>query len=257
MFYRLRLLWIDAVAVLFCLLITTSGCNTPGAAPGAGKELEENTVKAESIDEEGFTPLLDGKTLEGWEGDPAFWRMEQGILVGEITASTPIKTNSFIIWRGGTTADFELKTDFRITAEGNSGINYRSEEVPGIPLALKGYQADIDGKNVYTGLNYEERGRTFLARRGEKVKIETGMKPELIEKISSEDSLFAKIRKGDWNQYHLIAKGNHLQHYINGTLMSEVTDNDTLNRKLSGLLGLQVHVGPPMKVEYRNLRIKK
>lgn len=201
--------------------------------------------------------MFDGKTLGGWEGDPAFWRIEQGILIGEITASTPIKTNSFLIWRGGTTADFELKTDFRITPEGNSGINYRSEEVPSIPFALKGYQADIDGKNQYTGLNYEERGRTFLARRGEKVKIETGMKPELIEKISSEDSLFAKIRKGDWNQYHLIVKGNHLQHYINGALMSEATDNDTLNRKLSGLLGLQVHVGPPMKVEYRDMRIKR
>ncbi len=208
-------------------------------------------------DKEGYKQLFDGKTLKGWEGDTTYWRMENGILVGEITPATLLKTNSFLIWRAGVTEDFELKTFFRITSGGNSGINYRSEEFPGVPFALKGYQADIDGKNTYTGLNYEERGRTFLARRGEKATIETGKKPEVVAQLGSDESLLAKIKTNDWNEYHLIAKGNHLQHYINGVLMSEVIDNDTENRKSSGLLGVQVHVGPPMKVEYRNMRLKR
>jgi hypothetical protein len=208
-------------------------------------------------DKEGNEQLFDGKTLKGWEGDTTYWRMENGILVGEITPATLLKTNSFLIWRAGVTENFELKTYFRITSGGNSGINYRSEEFPGVPFALKGYQADIDGKNTYTGLNYEERGRTFLARRGEKARIETGKKPEVVAKLGTDESLLAKIKPNDWNEYHLIAKGNHLQHYINGVLMSEVIDDDTEHRKSSGLLGVQVHVGPPMKVEYRNMRLKR
>jgi hypothetical protein len=251
MYYRLRFPPRRSSQFAALLFLALGSCNTPEPAPQATKE----TVIQK--DNEGFVQMFDGKTLNGWEGDSTFWRMEDGILVGELTASTPIKTNSFLIWRDGVTADFELKTDFRITPDGNSGINYRSEEMPGIPFALKGYQADIDGKNTYTGLNYEERGRTFLARRSEKVIIETSKKPELLEHISTDDSLLSKIKTGDWNEYYLIAKGNHLQHYINGVLMSDVTDNDTVNRKFSGLLGLQVHVGPPMKVEYRNLRIKQ
>ena len=227
----------------FLLVVLTLTCfTTPGLS---------------QTDKEGYQQLFDGKTLKGWEGDTTYWRMENGILVGEITPATLLKTNSFLIWRAGVTENFELKTFFRITAEGNSGINYRSEEFPGVPFALKGYQADIDGKNTYTGLNYEERGRTFLARRGEKARIETGKKPEVVAKLGSDESLLAKIKTNDWNEYHLIAKGNHLQHYINGVLMSEVTDDDKENRKSSGLLGVQVHVGPPMKVEYRNMRLKK
>jgi Domain of Unknown Function (DUF1080) len=208
-------------------------------------------------DKEGYVQMFDGKTLKGWEGDTTYWRMDNGMLTGEITPAHLLKVNSFLIWRGGVTADFELKTEFKITSEGNSGINYRSEEVPGVRFGLRGYQADIDGKNTYTGLNYEERGRAFLARRGEKAKIETGGKPVLIAKIATDEALLAKIKSNDWNEYHLVVKGNHLQHYINGVLMSDFIDDDTVNRKSSGLLGVQVHVGPPMKVQYRKMRIKQ
>jgi hypothetical protein len=153
--------------------------------------------------------------------------------------------------------DFEFKAEFRITPSGNSGINYRSEEVPGVPFALKGYQADIDGGNKYTGQNYEERGRQFLAYRGQRVIIEPGGKPEVTGMTGARDSLIKIIKKGDWNEYHLIVKGTNMKHFINGVLMSEVTDLDVANRKLKGLLGVQVHVGPPMKIEYRNLRLKR
>lgn len=226
-------------------------------------------IKAQGIvdSRDGFVPLLDGKTFAGWEGDMTYWRMENGILIGETTQDAPLKTNTFLIWRNDAPSDFELITEFRITTSGNSGINYRSEEVEGVPFALKGYQADIDGGNNYTGQNYEERGRTTLAYRGQKTLIptsDTGEKVRnawsavIVEKqLGSSDSLKTVIKSEDWNECHLVVKGNRLQHYINGVLMSDVTDNDTVNRKLNGFIGIQLHVGPPMKVEYKNLRIKQ
>src|SRR5688572_20164107 len=122
-------------------------------------------------EEDGFVQIFDGKTLKDWQGDTAYWSVEDGNLVGKITPDKLLKTNSFIVWSGGTTDDFELKAEFRITESGNSGINYRSEPVPEVPNALRGYQADIDGRNNYTGQNYEERGRTTLAYQGEQVVI--------------------------------------------------------------------------------------
>lgn len=209
-------------------------------------------------DKNGFVQLFDGKTLKGWEGDPVHWRVENGTIIGEVTAATQLKQNTFLIWRGGTPTDFELKASYRISAGGNSGIQYRSEQLKDLPFVLKGYQADIDGANKYTGLNYEERGRGFLAARGQKVKIETGQKPTITGSLGSSDSLMSVIKGNDqWNEYHLIVKGNHMQHYINGVLMSDATDNDTANQKFTGLLGLQAHVTPSMKVEFKNILLKK
>src|SRR5256885_3274629 len=102
-------------------------------------------------EDSGYEVIFDGKSLDGWEGDPKYWRVENGALVGEVTPETLLKTNSFLIWRGGATKDFELKVEYRISANGNSGINYRSVEVPGVPFGMRGYQADIDGQNRYTG----------------------------------------------------------------------------------------------------------
>src|SRR5229473_4034629 len=102
-------------------------------------------------DEPGFKPIFDGKTLEGWKGDPKYWRVEDGALVGEVTPETLLKRNSFIIWRNGAPKDFELKVDYRITLNGNSGINYRSVILSDDKFGMRGYQADIDGQNRYTG----------------------------------------------------------------------------------------------------------
>lgn len=246
---------------LLSLLILIS-CTTLGMSQSKFKK-----------DKDGFVQIFDGKTLEGWEGDPTYWRVENGNLVGEITPATLLKRNSFIVWRGGLTTDFELKVEYRVSKGGNSGINYRSEEVKGVPYALRGYQADLDGAQRYTGSNYEERGRTTLASRGEKVllkpvknnadSLQAHIKnnhwvPSIVtNSLGNADSLKSHIKNEDWNEYHLIVKGNRLQHYINGVLMSDVTDNDTVNRKFKGLLGVQVHVGPPMTIEYRNFRLKQ
>jgi hypothetical protein len=259
-------------ACLALSLAMVAGCKRSGEnKPESDEAMQAPAATAD----DGFVQIFDGKSLTDWEGDTTYWSVRNGNLVGEITPTTLLKSNSFIIWRGGTTGDFELKTEFRITESGNSGINYRSEALEDVPHALRGYQADIDGKNNYTGQNYEERGRTTLAYRGEQVLVSTQDNPddpeslranirnnawtrrEVTGSLGSSDSLKALIRGNDWNTCHIIAKGNRLQHFINGVLMSDVTDDDTVNGKRTGLLGVQVHVGPPMVVEYRNIRLKQ
>jgi hypothetical protein len=217
-------------------------------------------------DKDGFTPLFDGKTLKGWDGDASIWKMKDGVVVGQADSPLTLKANTFLIYKGGKPGDFELRTDYRISKGGNSGIQYRSDSVPGVPFGLKGYQADIDGDNSYSGQNYEERGRTTLAYRGQKVTIPFAKDAQsknnawsamLVDgSLGNRDSLKSNFKDG-WNECRLVIKGNRLQHFINGVLMSDVTDNDTANRKMTGLLGLQVHAGHIMKVEYRNMRIKQ
>lgn len=206
----------------------------------------------------GFESIFDG-TLKQWEGDPTYWRAENGVLIGEVKPETLLKKNSFIIWRGGDLADFELKLEYRVSDKGNSGINYRSIQVPDpvTKWAMQGYQADIDGQDQWSGQNYEERGRTFLAYRGQSVILKPGQKPEVAKVLGDRAELQKQVKKNDWNEVHLILKGNRLQHFTNGVLMSEVLDEDPEKQKASGLLGVQVHVGPPMKIEYRNIRVKR
>jgi hypothetical protein len=223
-------------------------------APAAAQQVAP-TPGAE--DETGFEAIFDGKTLEGWDGDAKYWRVEDGVLVGEITPETILKQNSFIIWRGREPGDFELKVDFRITAGGNSGINYRSEAVEDVPFAVRGYQFDIDGANKYTGQNYEERGRTFLALRGDVGRIDADGKARIVGSVGDGAELAKLIKGEDWNASHLIVRGNVMTHLIDGRVMSVVVDDDAAHRKFQGLLGMQVHVGPPMKVEYRNIRLKR
>lgn len=219
---------------------------------------------------DGFVSIFDGSTLNGWEGDPVYWRVENEILVGEVTPSTLLQRNSFIVWKNGLIRDFEFKAEYRVTSEGNSGINYRSEPVEGVPYALVGYQCDIDGRNQFTGMNYEERRRTTIAKPGQKVMLKTPDSPMLSDNIKNNtwlpaietgltgnlEELKSQIKSNDWNVVHIIVKGNKMQHYINGNLMSEVIDKDRINSRREGFLGVQVHVGPPMKIEYRNMMIK-
>lgn len=211
-------------------------------------------------EEPGFRSIFNGNSLDGWEGDPVYWRVEDGSLVGEIRPETVVKSNTFVIWQGGEPADFELKLDYRITAGGNSGINYRSVVVPdpvtpANRFAMRGYQCDIDAANQYTGNNYEEKGRRFLAVRGQMTRITGTRKPIILSSLGDAAELASSFRAG-WNSVHLIARGNTLIHTINGRLMCVVVDDDKAGRQASGKIGVQVHVGPPMKVEYRNLRLR-
>ncbi|MBZ5856106.1 3-keto-disaccharide hydrolase [Flavihumibacter profundi] len=236
------------------LIVTVmASCNNP-----APKEKEAETATSDTAAATpGFVPIFDGKSFAGWEGDTSFWHIENGVLTGLETKDHKLKTNTFMIWKGGEPSDFEFKAEYRISSGGNSGVQYRSELVKDIPYALKGYQADIDGADVYTGQNYEERGRGFLAMRGQIATIPTNEKPVITGSLGNPDSLKLKIHPNDWNELHLVVKGNHMLHYVNGVLMSETTDNDTINRKDKGLIGLQLHVMDDMKVEYRNIQLKQ
>lgn len=223
--------------------------------------------------QENFIRLFDGKSLTGWEFDPVYWSVKEGAIVGEITAETLLKNNTFIIWKGGEVGDFELKVDYWISESGNSGVQYRSDRVKEVPFALRGYQADIDGGNRYTGQNYEERKRTTLAYRGQKTRIisqpDSILDPRgfveqnawkglnLTSELGDRTELGTLIKKGEWNTIHIVAKGQVLKHFVNGVLMSEVHDEDSKNRMSQGLMGFQVHVGPPMKVMFKNIELKK
>jgi hypothetical protein len=217
---------------------------------------------------DGFTRIFDGTSLQGWDGDPAFWRAEDGAIVGQTTPAHKLTENTFIIWRGGEPGDFELKLEYRISAT-NSGIQIRSVHLPagtdagrGAKIAgkwvLKGYQADIDFANQYTGQIYEERGRAFLAMRGQFSHVTADGTPEVVGSLeASADALKALIKPTDWNQVHLIARGNMITEILNGHVTSVLVDDDAKGRALKGLLGFQIHVGDPMKVEFRNIWLKQ
>ena len=215
----------------------------------------------------GFVSIFDGTTLKGWDGDTKFWRVEGGAIVGQTTADNPLKENTFIVWRGGEPADFELKVEYRISAT-NSGIQIRSVHLPAGTQqgrgavagnwVLKGYQCDIDAENRYTGQVYEERGRGFLAMRGQFVYVPDGGGPKVVGALQrSADELLKVIKVNDWNQAHVIARGNMITEILNGHVTSTLVDDDTKARALKGLLGFQIHVGDPMKVEFKNIWLKQ
>ena len=212
-------------------------------------------------DHAGFESIFDGTSLKGWDGDPSFWRAENREIVGQSTEQNPLKQNTFLIWRGGEPADFELKVEYRMNST-NSGVQIRSVQLPpGGDVGkwvMKGYQADIDFANQYTGQIYEERGRGFLAMRGQAVYVPDEGRPKVIGNLQqSADELKAVIKTNDWNQVHLVARGNTIVQILNGAVTSIVIDDDSKNRTLRGLLGFQMHTGPPMKVEFRNIWLKE
>jgi len=208
-------------------------------------------------DHGGFTRIFDGTTLKGWDGDPTFWRVEGGAIVGQSTPEKKVERNTFMIWRGGEPKDFELKVEYRMNST-NSGIQYRSVELPEVgKWVLKGYQADIDFANQFTGQIYEERGRGFLALRGQAGYVGPGGPPShAIGTLEDGEFLKSLIKQNDWNQVHIIARGGTLVQIVNGHVMSVLVDDDPKGRALGGLLGFQMHVGEPMKVEFRNIWLK-
>ncbi len=221
-------------------------------------------------DRTGFQSIFDG-TMKNWDGDPAIWKAEGNVLTGTTTAENPLKENTFVIWRGGEPGDFELKVEYRMSAT-NSGIQFRSVRLPqGTPApspnnpdgkiagkwVLKGYQADIDFANQFTGMIYEERGRGFLMVRGQAVEIGPDGASRQIGKLEmNADELKSLIKPGEWNTVHLIARGNTIMNIVNGHVTAFIVDDDPKGRAMKGLLGFQIHVGDPMKIEFRNIYLK-
>jgi hypothetical protein len=212
------------------------------------------TAGLEGADEAGFESLFNGQSLEGWDGNPELWSVREGVITGQTTAEKPTKGNTFLIWRKGEVSDFELRCEFRIVG-GNSGVQYRSKEVS--QWVMSGYQADFDSAGVWTGSLYEEKARGVLAKRGNKVVATAEGKLENAGQTASEKEILDSVKKEDWNSYTIIAQGNHLVQKLNDITTVDFTDSDSAKRAEKGLLALQLHAGPPMLVQFRNIRLKK
>ena len=209
---------------------------------------------------EGFVSIFNGQNLTGWQGCPNIWRVENGAIVGRTTADGPahITYNHFLIWTGGEVDDFVLRFEIKICRAGNSGMQYRSWRNPDAnrPYSVFGYQADIDGEHRFSGILYGEGFRDVLCWRGQKTVIGDDSRPTEISRFANSDRLREKLEFEDWNHYEVIARGFTFTNIINGYVMSICTDEDTERRRESGILAIQAHTGPPMKVEVRNIRIK-
>jgi hypothetical protein len=198
--------------------------------------------------------LFDGKTLQGWSGLAANWSVQDGAITGENKADAPVAQNTFLVYEKPV-KDFELTLEFKIVG-GNSGIQYRSKVFDKDKFIVGGYQADIDANKRYMGINYEERGRGIMAERGEIVSVDAQGKKSRVGSAGDADALLSQVKWEDWNRYKIVAKGHVLQHYINDQLMSEVQDSESAKSAAEGVLALQLHAGPPMKVQFKNIMLK-
>jgi len=203
--------------------------------------------------------LFNGKDLTGWKGLD-FWSVEDGCITGRTTKEKPTKGNTFLVWQGGEIGDFEFTFKYKIVG-GNSGVQYRSKVVDEKGYVVAGYQADFEAGKTYSGILYEEKGRGILAQRGQKTVIKDGEKPgkakvEVTGEVGKSAEIQAKIKAEDWNEYRIVAQGGHLQHYINGVQTVDVTDETAVGAK-KGILALQLHAGPAMVVQFKDLVLKE
>lgn len=200
---------------------------------------------------EGFRAIFNGQDLTDWDGSPEYWSVKDGCLTG-VTDGT-LKYNRFIIWRGGTLKNFELRVQVKVTPGGNSGLNYRSQHRPDLgDGVVTGYQCDVVANRPdYNGMLYEERGRRILAHTGEKVIIDIEGQPWVVGNFEVKE-----FKPGEWHRYRVLVEGNHHQHWIDGHPTVDVLDLDEKHRALEGILGVQVHVGPPMQIQYRDFFVK-
>lgn len=216
--------------------------------------------------EEGFTSLFNGKDLAGWTGNSDLWSVEGGAITGKTGESPKNKLthNTFLVYTGDSVDDFELRLQYKIVG-GNSGVQYRSRLLPAGKFGpiVTGYQADIEAGSVYSGILYEERGRGILAKRGEVTKVRTNSedpkKPniEVVGSVGNSEEIQKNIKSEEWNDFTVIANGNQFTHIINGRVTVSVVDEDLPSRSKSGVLALQIHQGPVMTIQYRNIRIRK
>ena len=203
-------------------------------------------------EDDGFTSLFNGTDLSGWDGDPALWKVENGIVIGTCEGPGAMENNSFLIWRGGTVEDFELRVTMRVVGDNNSGIQYRSRERPDIgPWVISGYQCDVHPAIEHTGMTYEEKGRGIFGLNGKSVMLDPQGERWLTAEHEPVD-----VDVSEWNEYTVIAQGNRLIHTVNGQLSSELIDCHDSGRSLQGLLAIQLHRGNPNRVEIKDLRIK-
>jgi hypothetical protein len=251
---------------------TTAPTEQPSPAPGgrAGGRGFFAFTEPSPID---YVALFDGVSLKGWEGNPKFWRVENGAIVGESTPANP-SGNSYLVYRGLEAKDFTLKFEVKVEGSGGTGIQYRSKT--GLPwLApipenvtanvgpvnldwmMTGPQADFWPSEVYTGQFYSENTpMRILAWRGQVVEGFGAASKRLMGTIAERQALGAVVHVNDWNQYTVIARGGTFIHVVNGQLMAVMIDDDPVSsNNQSGLFGIEIEA--ITKVSVRNMWVKK
>jgi uncharacterized protein (TIGR03067 family) len=216
-----------------------------------------------SAAEDGFKSLFNGRDLTGWTGRTNHWSVQDGAITGVTTKENPARGNNFLIARDGdknlVVDDFEVRFSYKFTGPwGNSGLQFRSVDRDN--FVVSGYQADFEVGPTYSGILYEEGGRGILCERGQKVVVKEGEggkpKIEVVGSVGDTRDIQAAIRTNGWNDYVVIVKGNHIQEFINGKQTVDVTDEQSSKAAKSGILALQLHAGDPMKVQFKDIRIK-
>jgi len=212
-------------------------------------------LKAASASEadEGFASIFNSKDLTGWDGDPRLWSVKEGVIRGETTKENPARGNTFLIWRGGMLNDFELRLRFRIH-NGNSGVQVRSRDRGN--WVVSGYQVEVAPSKKQMGLFYDEKGRKRLATAGQKAVIDAKGEIKVVGSLGEPEKIQEAYKEKDWNDLVVVGRGNHLIQKINDVVFSEVTDEHEAVRTTSGILALQIHTGPPMVVEFKDIRLK-
>ncbi|MBT5926310.1 MAG: sulfatase-like hydrolase/transferase [Verrucomicrobia bacterium] len=212
---------------------------------------ESSAAVSHSSGKDGFVDLLGNRGLGQWSGDSKYWSVENGVLTG--IADGSLKMNRFITWKGSTIRNFDLRVKVKISAGGNSGIQYRGQSRPDLGLdVVTGYQCDVVAKTAkYNGMLYEEKGRRILSHTGEKVIVDAGGQPWVVESLPIKE-----FAPEVWHDYRVLVRGNHHQHWIDGHPTADLIDLDAKGRALEGVLAVQLHVGPPMQVQYKDFKTK-
>jgi hypothetical protein len=220
-------------------------------APAIAETPKSNIKSAAQPDADGFVAIFNGKNLDGWAFDPQYWSVEDGALTGVTDGS--LKTNRFITWTGSTVKNFDLQVKVKVTAGGNSGLQYRGTMRPDLGSDIvTGYQCDVVSDNPdYNGMLYEEKGRRILSHTGEKVIVDVDGRPWIVEKMPVKN-----FPADQWHDYRVLVEGNHHRHWIDGHPTADLIDLDEKGRALEGVLAVQVHVGPAMKIQYKDFKLK-
>ena len=202
--------------------------------------------------EDGFANLIaPGNRIRNWSGDSQYWSKKDGVLIGRTDGS--LNMNRFITWKVATVRNFDLRVKVRVTDGGNSGIQYRGLSRPDIGLdVVTGYQCDVvANQSKYNGMLYEEKGRRILSHTGEKVIVDGNGQPWVVGNFPVEE-----FQPGEWYEYRVLAEANRHRHWINDHPTTDVIDLDENARSEEGVLAMQVHVGPAMTIEYKEMKIK-
>jgi hypothetical protein len=211
----------------------------------------------------GFTPIFNGKDLTGWQGLTEYWSVEDGCLTGKTTAEHPLTRSTYLFYHGDKWSNFELRATYRFVGKfGNSGINFRTEELPN--LDVRGYQGDMETGNTYTGILFDVKRasaakdwkRQILTQQGQRLVIAADG-AQTVTQLTPAAELKKLIKPNDWNQYVIIARGPEITLQVNGAVFSHVSDHEPRTAPQSGLIALQLHRGPPMKVQFKSICVKR